>query len=658
MSKIKLPKQQLSVEMLAESANEEHRTIDVMFYSGAEVKRMSWFDGAYFLSFSMKPEHVRMGRLNNGAPVLNAHSDWSLSDVLGVVEKGWLEDGKGKATLRFSDRPDVQPIWADIKNKIIRNVSMGAAIHKLKDLTKEDEKVKRYLAVDWEPLEISAVPIGADPGAGFLAENSKQELFEVEVENLRADAHHEEKTMEETQEVVVGSEAANKPDDTEKLKQAVEQERVRVEHIRTALKLAKLDGDQTLCDEVLSAAKPLTVKQAGERILGRVHELSSENETRSHNLAVTQDSQVVKFAGMENMLHHRMDPVKTKLEVGREFFGFSVLDLAKECLAAHGISSRGLSKMQILDVALRPTVDQRLMMTTSDFPSLLANVGVKRLRQAYDENSPSYRVWARRAPNAPDFKTMTVVQLGSNPDLLQVNDGGEFKYGSLTDGKETYSMITYGRLLSFSRQAMINDDLRGFDRALQGFGNAAARLENRTVYAILTANAALINDGITLFHASSHGANLIAAGTVISDVNLGIARKTMRLQKGLQTEELNIVPRYLIVPAAKEQVAYQWTSANYVPATAATTNEFRTGGKTALEVVVESILDANSATAWYLAADPAQIDTVEYCYLDGNEGVFTETRTGFEIDGMDIKARLDFAAKAIDYRGLFKNVGA
>ena len=75
-------------------------------------------------------------------------------------------------------------------------------------------------------------------------------------------------------------------------------------------------------------------------------------------------------------------------------------------------------------------------------------------------------------------------------------------------------------------------------------------------------------------------------------------------------------------------------------------------------MVVEPRLDANSATAWYLAADTSQIDTVEYCYLEGNSGVYIETRQGFDVDGMEIKARLDFAAKAIDFRGLYKNVGA
>ena len=49
------------------------------------------------------------------------------------------------------------------------------------------------------------------------------------------------------------------------------------------------------------------------------------------------------------------------------------------------------------------------------------------------------------------------------------------------------------------------------------------------------------------------------------------------------------------------------------------------------------------------AADPSSIDTVEYCYLEGQQGVYIETRQGFEVDGVEIKARLDFAAAAIDF---------
>ncbi|MFN4130441.1 MAG: hypothetical protein ACK4GC_11605, partial [Paracoccaceae bacterium] len=42
---------------------------------------------------------------------------------------------------------------------------------------------------------------------------------------------------------------------------------------------------------------------------------------------------------------------------------------------------------------------------------------------------------------------------------------------------------------------------------------------------------------------------------------------------------------------------------------------------------------------------------------DGSNGVYTETRMGVEVDGMEIKARHDFASKAIDWRGLYRNAG-
>ena len=66
-------------------------------------------------------------------------------------------------------------------------------------------------------------------------------------------------------------------------------------------------------------------------------------------------------------------------------------------------------------------------------------------------------------------------------------------------------------------------------------------------------------------------------------------------------------------------------------------------------------LDVYKRQNWYTAADPSAIDTIEYCYLEGQPGVYIETRQGFEVDGVEIKARLDFAAAANDHRGLQKN---
>jgi len=114
---------------------------------------------------------------------------------------------------------------------------------------------------------------------------------------------------------------------------------------------------------------------------------------------------------------------------------------------------------------------------------------------------------------------------------------------------------------------------------------------------------------------------------------------------------INVMPRHLIVGADAETELDQFLT-SITPAT--TANAVPTSMQR-LNPVVEPRLTGN---AWYIAADFNQVDTIEYCYLGGNSGVYIETREGFNVDGIEIKARHDFAAKAIDYRGLFKNPGA
>jgi hypothetical protein len=348
----------------------------------------------------------------------------------------------------------------------------------------------------------------------------------------------------------------------------------------------------------------------------------------------------------------------------RQYRGLRLLDMGREYLESRGIRTRGLSQHELVQRVLtfRSLPDQFQfrdgagLLSTSDFGNLLANVATKRLRMGYDENPGTYALWARRAPNAPDFKSMTVAQISAAPDLLQTNEAGEFKYSKVSDGGESYGLLSYGRIVGISRQAMINDDLRGFDRMVAGFGAASRRLENRLVYAQLTGNPTLGNDSVALFHATH--ANLgTGGGSALQFSALVTARTAMRVQKGLQSEELNIAPAFLLAPAALEQTAYQLTSPNYLPATQGTVSEFRTGGRTALTPIIEPVLDANSSTAWYLAGSNAQVDTVEYCYLDGAEGPVLSSRQGFEVDGFEFKCHEDFAAKVLDFRGLYKAAG-
>lgn len=639
----------------ADTFNEAENTVEVVWTTGARGTRMDWRRWELIEEeLSTDPKHVRLDRINSGGPVLNSHRSYDLSSQLGVVVDGSarLANGEGTATLRFSRRDEVAPIVQDIRDKVIRNVSVGYRVHEY-EVTERDGERPIYRAIDWEPYEISFVAMPFDAGAQTRSAESAQgghpcifrRALPASTQETRMDP--EDQAANATATTQTRSETApTTPAVT--IEQPTQQQQrtatVAIADIRRAATNAGLDTDATF--ELIGEheATPLTRDALMANIGRRFAERDSGAQT-VNRVSATVGTGVTLTRAMSDAVFHRMAGGELAQDA-RQFRGMGMLRMAEELLGSSGISTRGMVPNEIAERALH---------STSDFPALMSNAMNRRLRAAYAEHQPTYRLWARRAPNAPNFKAIDVVQMSAMPDLLKVNEAGEFRYGTASDGKVSYALLTYGRIIALSRQLIINDDLNALDRAMTGFAAAANRLENRTVYSQLTSTANF-PDGKPLFHAD-HG-NLSPAAAAISPTSLGAGRSRMRKQKGLQDEELNIAPSFLIVPTDLEQLAYQYTSSQFVPAKATDTNEFRAGGRTALEPIVEPILDRTSTKDWYLAANNSDVDTVEYAYLEGAEGVQLSSRMGFTVDGVELKASLDFAASAIDWRGLDKTVGA
>jgi hypothetical protein len=416
-------------------------------------------------------------------------------------------------------------------------------------------------------------------------------------------------------------------------------ERLRTSEIRKISQAVRLD--EAFISQHVDAGTSVEVfrKAALDKLADRDAALPA---TRSANASITHEEADTRREAMTTSLLYRADPHKYKLEdSARQYVGLSLIELAKECLQANGVNPRGLSRMKVAELAFQ---------STSDFPLILAASANKFLRAGY-ELVPS--LWRQIAAprSAPDFKVMRDLQFDSSASLEKVNDGGEFHRGSLVESQETWQLATYGKVLAITRQAIINDDLGAFTRVPMLMGQEVALLEADLVWGVITANGAL-SDGFNLF--SNNHANLVGTGTAISVDNLGILRKSIRLQTSIGGKTLNLQPKYLVVPVAKEQLAMQYTSAAFTPTVQAGINPW-TGS---LTPIAEARLDANSPTAWYLFCDPGMAPVVIYAYLQGNEGPFTETRLGFEVDGTEFKVRQDFGVGAIDYRGAAKNAGA
>jgi len=144
------------------------RRREVLFYSGATVDRFDMWSGeAWQLRFDM--DSADLSALAAGAPVLDGHQLAETEYVIGVVESARKADDGFRATLRFSNREDVNGIWQDIEDGILRNVSMGVQIGELVLESRPGAEMKQYLAKKWRPYEISVVAIGADPNAKILS---------------------------------------------------------------------------------------------------------------------------------------------------------------------------------------------------------------------------------------------------------------------------------------------------------------------------------------------------------------------------------------------------------------------------------------------------------------------------------------------------------
>jgi len=655
---IDVPPLSLLARAVVETANDEDRSVELVFSTGAAVERYDWMkDTRYLEQLEISKKAIRVARLNT-APLLDAHSAWSITDQIGTVVAGSFRiDGTDAIVrVRFSAREAVAGIWQDVKDRIIQNVSVGYRVHKFEEDATGAIPVRT--AVDWEPYEVSMVPMPADVGAKVrnheLATNSciliRKETAVADPARRPADSIAEDPAVAALRLHPAGDPAAparpaaTEPTDADR---AVAVETTRVQGIITAARAGRMP--QAFVDDHIAKRTPLEEVSRLVFVELQARNAQDRGPQPGPSIALGEDPLVHVRTAIMGALCHRVAPTFFKLEdAHRPYRGLTLLDTARAYLHAAGVRTTGLSKMELAAAALG--LNQRAghgYHTTSDFAFLLADVANKTVRRAYDEAPQTFKTIARQV-NLPDFKPVYRTQMGDAPALLEVKEHGEFKRGTIGEAREAFQLVTYGRVFAITRKALVNDDADAFGRVPTMFGRAARTLESDLVWDQITSNP-IMGDGNALFSAAH--LNIDSVGSEIDVDSLGEARASMRQQVSLDGERLNIAPKYLLVGSALETRADSIV-VPITPQTFTAVNPF--SGK--LTVVAEPRLD-DQPLAWYLAADPAQIDLIEYGFLEGEEGPTIETRIGFDVDGIEIKCREDFAAKVLDWRGLFKNVG-
>lgn len=354
------------------------------------------------------------------------------------------------------------------------------------------------------------------------------------------------------------------------------------------------------------------------------------------------DQRDLTRSAMANALDSRAGLVQATGD--NPYRGHTLVDLARECVTAAGVNTRGMDRMQIVGTAFTHS--------TSDFPGLLGDAARRSVLRGYEEAEEQIDAFTR-AVSVPDFKPTNLVGLGAFSDLLVVPEGGEFKYGTFSEQSQAMKIVTYGRLFSITRQAIINDELGIFSEVPRKLGQAARRTIAKAVFDLINSNP-ILPDGFALFSAE-HG-NLLT-GSAISTTSVDAMRAAMAKQKDKDGNRIRVPLKTLLTPIALGGLARTVRESQYAVdgnKNLTTPNIVRN----TFDVVDDARFDDADPAAWYGVAASQFVDSIVVGYLDGNQTPYLEQEEGFTVDGVAWKVRLDAAPAIADYRGIFKNPGA
>ncbi|MCQ4160984.1 HK97 family phage prohead protease [Roseomonas sp. GC11] len=326
------------------------RTVEVVWSTGARARNIIPALGLITEELEMSPQAVRMEALRSGqAPVLNTNRRGDARYVLGRVTAARLERGRGYATLQFSTAADVEPVWQRVADGTLQAVSVGYRVHRYTPVPDPATGETIHRAVDWEPFEISVVPVPIDPAAAVLGEGDQptpSTAYEPPLPN-------EESPMPETIPLAAPAPPATPPQETPVPPNppAAALEAVRAEAEHAALdRLAAYDtvlagARGLLAEDLLDGLRQSAIREriAPEVLRGRLWEAFTRGAPRPALPArpesgPTHDDPAVLIDTMAEALAARAMPGYQPQGNGRhaEFLGWRPSDMIGELLRLRG----------------------------------------------------------------------------------------------------------------------------------------------------------------------------------------------------------------------------------------------------------------------------------------------------------------------------------
>ena len=646
------------------SGNEdgESREVELSFSSEEPYER--WF-GTEILDHS--EGCVNLTRLQEiGCVLFNHDRDY----VLGKVIEAWVENGRGKAKIRFDEDVEAEKIYRKVMSGTLKGVSVGYMVDNWEKVEQGKKSTdgrfegECYIATRWMPTEISIVSVPADEsvGVGRSAENMMtkggdkmaKKTGETE-EQMRSNAAGGE-TPDTATRGGVGEESAQAPASAEERsagvesgeaeRAAVQRERQRIEEINGMARAFGLDLSSMIRDGS-------SLEKVREHVLNELRKQAAPAAQGARTGETGQDRYVRDMTDAL-LMKGGMD-VEDASESARRRAGMSLRAIGEECLERfENVSgTREMSGDEMFSMLTRQYFNP-----SSAFPAILDTTINKAIVQQYDAVNTTFQKWTTKG-TLQDFKESRDHEyvMGGLSPFERVPKNGELKEDvPKTALLPTRKLDTYGKSFSMTREAFINDDIGFLTRVPALYAQRYKNTIDEMVYRKIFDNDVTF-DGVNLFNAN-HKNLAGGAGEKPTQAVIQAMITMMQLQKDNFDKAMYVRPKYIVVPVGwgfDLQVIFH--SAQVVGSDFNDVNPLHGYPIEIVETPVLNMLAGSGKAPWFMVADPNSAKSIQVDYLNGQEKPIVERDTVATKLGFYWKIYGDFGVNVRDFRGIARNDG-
>ena len=367
-------------------------------------------------------------------------------------------------------------------------------------------------------------------------------------------------------------------------------------------------------------------------------------------------------AGMsESQVGEFYDERAMNAALSRDMRGAGIHTLLYETIRAAGGTARA-GRIDNETIRSAFTADRQLVeasggagFSTISLTGILSNVANKTMLAAYMA-VPSVASAIAAETDVSDFKEVTRYRLTGVGLFEKVGPDGELKSAELSEEAFTSKVETYGRMITLTRQMIINDDLGAFLQIPRLIGRMSALKREEALFELL-----LSNPGS--FFGAGNNNFLSGAQTALSIDALTQGEQLFLDQTDSEGKPILLSAKTLLVPTSLKVTAEQLmteTRVNQFDAKAKPANNPHAGKFTVVSTpyLNAQAITGGSALAWYLFADPADIAALEVAYLRGKRVPTIESGdTNFNTLGVQWRGFFDFGVSVQDKRAAVKVKG-